>query len=72
MVGKTATGGLVVAAPVDYIAWTENVATFARRPDFVATSLDIYITGRMSPRARQEFERIGWNVHEGTTTAAGN
>jgi hypothetical protein len=72
VVGKTATGGLVVAAPVDYIAWTENVATFARRPDFAASSLDIYLTGRMSPRARQEFERIGWNVHEGSTTAAGN
>src|SRR5262249_47804043 len=53
VVGKTATGGLVVAAPVDYIAWTENVATFARRPDFAAGSLDIYLTGRMSPRARQ-------------------
>src|SRR5262249_33814495 len=72
VVGKTATGGLVVAAPVDYIAWTENVATFARRPDFAASSLDIYLTGRMSPRARQEFERIGWDRHGGSHAAAGN
>jgi len=32
MVGKTATGGLVVGAPVDYVVWTENVANFARAP----------------------------------------
>jgi len=67
--GKTATGGLVVGAPVDYVAWTENVANFARRTDFAASSLDIWLTGRMSPRARQEFERIGWRVHEGSPTA---
>jgi hypothetical protein len=72
MVGKTAAGGLVVGAPVDYVAWTENVANFARRPDFAASSLDIWLTGRMSPRARQEFERIGWRVHEGTQVPAGN
>jgi hypothetical protein len=72
MVGKTAAGGVVVGAPVDYVAWTENVANFARRPDFASTSLDIWLTGRMSPRARQEFERIGWRVHEGTQTAGGS
>jgi len=32
MVGKTATGGLVVGAPVDYVVWTENVDNFARAP----------------------------------------
>ena len=72
MVGKAAAGGLVVAAPVDYVSWTENIANFARRRDFAAGSLDIWLTGRMSPRARQEFERIGWRVHEGSPTAAGN
>ena len=66
VVGKTATGGLVVGAPVDYVVWTENVANFARRPDFAATSRDIWLTRRMSPRARHEFERIGWRVHEGS------
>ena len=51
---------------VDYVVWTENVANFARRPDFAATSRDIWLTRRMSPRARHEFERIGWRVHEGS------
>jgi len=72
IVGKTATGGVVVGAPVDYVSWTENVANFARRPDFASSSLDIWLTGRMSARARQEFERIGWRVHEGTQAASGN
>lgn len=66
IVGKTAAGGLVVAAPVDYVSWTERVATFARRPDFSASSLDLWLSGRISPRAKQEFERIGWRVHEAT------
>ena len=51
---------------VDYVVWTANVANFARRPDFAATSRDIWLTRRMSPRARHEFERIGWRVHEGS------
>ena len=72
VVGKTATGGLVVGAPVDYVVWTDNVANFARRPDFAATSRDIWLTSRMSPRARHEFERIGWRVHEGSPTAVEN
>ena len=72
VVGKTATGGLVVGAPVDYVVWTANVANFARRPDFAATSRDIWLTSRMSPRARHEFERIGWRVHEGSPTAVEN
>ena len=72
VVGKTAAGGLVVGAPVDYVAWTERVANFARRSDFTASSLDLWLTGRMSPQARQEFERIGWRVHEGSPTATAN
>ena len=71
IVGRTAASGLVAGAPVDYVSWTEPVANFARRPDFKAASLDLWLTGRMSPRARQEFERIGWRVHEGSPTASG-
>lgn len=51
VVGRTVRGGLVVVAPVDDVSWTERVAHFARRPDFMASTLDIWLAGRMSPRA---------------------
>jgi hypothetical protein len=72
VVGKTRTGGVVAGAPVDYVSWTERVASFASRPDFKATTLDLWLTGRMSPRARREFEALGWRVHEGSPTATSN
>ncbi len=38
-------------------------STFARAQDLKA------ITGKMSPRAKREFEALGWKVHEGIQTA---
>ena len=56
---------LVVPAPVDYVAWTQRVARFADRPDLAAADRQILVTGRVSPRARQELERRRWTVREG-------
>jgi hypothetical protein len=36
VLGRTATGTLVLAAPVDYIAWLERVGAAANRPDLQA------------------------------------
>jgi hypothetical protein len=49
---------------VDYIAWTQNVATFARRADLKASRRGIWTTGRLSPRAKKELTALGWAVHE--------
>src|SRR5262245_24810494 len=70
VVGKTATGAIVVVAPVDYVVWTAKVAEFARRDDLRGTSRDLWLTGKMSPRARGEFEKLGWRVHEGAQRAS--
>jgi hypothetical protein len=67
--GRTVHGAIVVVAPVDYVSWTEKAAGFARREDLAASRRDLWLTGKMSPRARTEFERLGWRVHEGTRTA---
>jgi hypothetical protein len=48
------------------VSWTERVARFADRPDLKATQRTILLTGKMSSRARQEFEALGWKVTEGT------
>ena len=64
IVGREKGGGLVVPAPVDYVSWTERVARFADRDDLEAAQRTIWLTGKMSPRARSEFEKRGWQVKE--------
>jgi hypothetical protein len=64
VVGRTQGGAVFVPAPVDYIAWTEGVATFARRADLQARERTLVTTGRRSPRAAKELTSQGWNVNE--------
>jgi hypothetical protein len=61
---------LVVMLPVDYLFWTSRVASVAQaltthipsRPRIARREL--WIAGNVSPRARQEFESLGWTVYE--------
>lgn len=61
---------LAVMLPVDHLFWTSRVALVAqaltahvpRRPRIARREL--WIAGRVSPRARQEFESLGWAVFE--------
>jgi hypothetical protein len=64
-------GALVVPAPVDYVAWTERAATFARRPDLKAPARGLWLAGRVSPRARQELAALGWTLQESFATDGG-
>ncbi len=57
-------GALVLPAPVDYVSWTERVAGFAERPDLAAPQRSVWISGRMTPRAKAGFEALGWTVRE--------
>jgi hypothetical protein len=66
LLGETEAGALVVPAPADYVSWTERVAGFATRPDVAAAkSRQLWLSGRLSPRARQELTAHGWTVREG-------
>ena len=70
IVGRTASGALVVPAPVDYVAWTSRAAGFAGRADLKAPTRTIWLSGRTSPRAAREFRTRGWKVDESFTIAA--
>jgi len=70
IVGRTAGGAVVVAAPVDYVAWTAGVARFAKREDLQAPERVGWISGQTSPRAQKEFEARAWKIFE-TFTIAG-
>jgi hypothetical protein len=64
VVGREQGGAIVVPAPVDYVSWTERVVRFANRGDLKAPQRTILLTGKISPRARQEFGTLGWKVEE--------
>ena len=62
--GRTGTGTLLVAGPVDYLSWTERMNRFASRPDLKAKQRVLWLRGETTPRARQELTRLGWTVKE--------
>ena len=70
VIARTVTGGLMVPAPVDYIAWTQGIARLAQRDDLKAPRRMAWLSGQMSPRARKQSEGQGWTVFESFTIAA--
>ena len=64
VLGRDRHGTLVVPAPVDYVSWTERIAGFAGSEDLKAAQWTVLLTGKMSPRAKKEFEARGWTVRE--------
>ena len=65
IVGRTAAGGVVVPAALDYVAWTERIGNFARQPDLQGPSRVALLSGKLSPMAKQQFAAAGWTVREG-------
>jgi hypothetical protein len=56
-------GSTVMAAPVDYLSWTERIAGLATSPIFSGSpSRVLWITGQVTPMARQELATKGWKV----------
>ena len=70
ILGRTAGGTLVLAAPIDYVAWLERVAAAANRPDFQAAEKVFFVSGRLTPLAQKELTKRGWKIFEAFTTAA--
>ena len=58
----TATGVTEVPAPVDYVNWTEQVATFAKRDDLGQGPKLLVHTGALSEVARNGFLSAGWQT----------
>ena len=64
--GRDRTGVLIVPAEADYVVWTERASYFANRPDLAAKKRTIWLSGRMSPLAKKNFESRGWRINENT------
>lgn len=70
ILGRTASGALVLAAPVDYVAWLERVGIAANRPDLQAAEKVFFVSGRVTPIAQKNLVARGWKIFESFTTAA--
>jgi hypothetical protein len=64
IIGQDRNGAIVVQAPVDYVSWTELVSTFAHRRDLATSHRTIWITGQLSPLAKENFKVLGWAINE--------
>lgn len=58
----TPDGERVLPLPVDYLAWTAEVAEFIDRPEFRLTSMTILISGQSTMRSQRELTARGWNM----------
>ena len=65
VLGRDRDGTLVAPAPVDYVSWTERIAGFAGSEDLKVAQWTVLLTGKMSPRAKKEFEALDCTVREG-------
>jgi len=70
IVGRDVNGRLVVPGPVDYVAWTQRAAEFARRDDLRGPNRLIWVSGQLDRRADKEARALGWTVFENFTIAS--
>jgi hypothetical protein len=64
VLGRTVGGALIVPAPVDYVSFTPLISRFAHRPDLRDPDRSLLLTGKLSPRAREELTALGWKIRE--------
>lgn len=57
-------GALVLALPVDYVSWTQEVADFVNREDIKGLNPQILHTGAFSPIAEKELSSRGWALRK--------
>jgi hypothetical protein len=63
-VGLTPERSLILAVPVDCLAWTDRLKEFGGSADLQAGRREVLITGCLTPRTRQELSARGWTVRE--------
>ena len=61
---ETASGKLILPAPLDYIAWVRPTEELARRPDLQKAERWLLSSGTVTPRAFEELTALGWRVSD--------
>jgi hypothetical protein len=66
LVARDQNGTTVMPAPVDYVSWTPRIAGFATNPQLLGLQNRVlWITGKMTPLARQQLTANDWQVQQG-------
>jgi hypothetical protein len=66
LVARDQNGTVIMPAPVDYVSWTQRIAGFATDPQLLSLQNRVlWITGKMTPLARQQLTANGWTLQEG-------
>jgi len=66
LVAHDQNGTVIMPAPVDYVSWTQRIAGFATAPQLLSMQNRVlWITGKMTPLARQQLAANGWSGREG-------
>ena len=66
LVARDQNGTVIMPGPVDYVSWTQRIAGFATDPQLMALQNRVlWITGKMTPLAREQLTANGWSLREG-------
>jgi hypothetical protein len=66
LIARDQNGATILPAPVDYLSWTPRIAGFATDPQLMTHRHRVlWITGKITPLARQQLAANGWSVREG-------
>jgi hypothetical protein len=66
LLARDQSGTAIMPAPVDYVSWTQRIAGFATDPQLLSMQNRVlWITGKMTPLARQQLTTNGWTLQEG-------
>src|SRR5262249_2640040 len=68
--GETASGAIVLPAPVDYISWTDALGRIVPTKEFQASQKVLFVSGNVSPLAQKNLTSRGWTIEEGYRWAA--
>ena len=55
---------IIVAAPVDYVSWSEKLDRFSGRDRFLSQPHELYIAGTMSAMANEQLSKRSWIIHQ--------
>jgi len=67
LVARDQNGTAIMPAAVDYVSWTPRIAGFATNPQMLGMQNRVlWITGKMTPLARQQLTTNGWTLQEGS------
>jgi len=70
IVGHTATGALVLTAPVDYLSWIAPLGQDVSRPELHAAQKTAVVSGQVSVLAWRNLTARGWSIDESFSIAA--